>query len=593
LSVIFLFLFLLFACTQENNLLLNTGEEYFISSVDNGAFLTAGASIPVSFSETGSRSDRLLIILEDSAGDVIASVDTDSEEMKGAGLPVELPADLTEGWYQLRFEIRGEELLLSESRVYFFIVDGDYSVDGLETYPPGITAGDTISARSTLTYPEGKDPWLRWSLNSEVLEEGLLSEKGSTCDFTVPEGEGVYSLKLEIFPVRPLSYQISSGLTHSDLFVTYSGGSLSSWERQDNRTYSQYFSFESDFSDRMNPDASPGIYGDPVPVVRETFKGYAFASEDGLEFPYHTLPLTDDGTAGGFTVSLSFWVESLPREGLWSLFSLGDEESRFSLEFRGEEQAFLAGFSGSESSRLSADTLIIPGPVNLDLTYLTVDEDGAGRIIWTLQGGIVADSVLSPGILPGEGNTVIGSDRVLPGLPLTWLSAGITSPGESGGALESPEQEESGENSGLEPEVLYVAAEEIPGEISLELSPLGEGLVHLEILMKPDVPHSWTFSLADPEGVELYQFDLVTSETAVPEDFQPESEEPDEEPDTVILSIVNDENGFFLTNSLFEAPSVLGPLPHQNSLILRIVPYNMDEIASGLEDISEIRLFRN
>jgi len=579
-TVIILSLF--FSCTDDSSMMMNPVDEYFFFTIDNGSMIPRGTDLPVSFSESSSNSDTIIIILRDSEQKEIALVEVLPEDLKGAGLPLELPRDLKEGLYLLTLQVMGEGLLLSESEVYFYIVGGGYGIDGLDTYPSDIGAGENITARASLTYPEGRDPWIRWTLDDVILKEGFLSDEKESCFFTVPGEEGVFSLKAELFPVKPLPEHHSSAFSHSDLFVTVDGHDP--WALLEDMVHTFYVSFSDGLEDIRNPAESPELIGDPE-ADSGLFGGYVFSSEDGIRYHYNVLPLDESGNVQDFTLSMDFIYEDLPSSGQWRMVTIGNRYSSFVLYYSGLDQAFYAGFSSSVDSLSSVPAALLPQDqaVSLDLVYSSAD--GKNRIIWFVQNEILMESDISDFIISHSGNTLIGADEEEKGLPLLWQSLGIFEPEET--ALEVDDDlvpDELSADSNLpavvEPAILYTRTDEfIPKTLELE-SLLNEGLSSLEFLLDGDVKEgAWSFSFLDEDGESYFTFDLMGStETSVSESFYPE---------TLVVSFVNNPEGFFLSHSNV----INGPFPYQEYLKFRIVPYNSED--PELDLIKEIRLYQD
>ena len=464
----YLIFFLILSCSDEVNPLVNTGEEYYFFTIEEGSLITGGEDIPVSLSETHDEADSVFIRLKDSDFNELALVRVDPVELRGDGLPVSLPEDLEEGIYYLNFEAWKSDVLLSESELYFYVVSGDYAISGIETYPPNIVAGESISARAYLTYPEGSDPWIRWYLNSRVIQEGLLSDDNIYCNFIVPEEEGVFSLMGEIFPVEPVSDQRSSAVFHTDLFIT--PGDENPWSLLDESVHTFYVSFVSAITGTAG---SPELIGKPA-LKSGKAGGYILSSSDGIRYHYNTLPLDSLGNVEDFTLSLDFEYEDLPAKDEWRMVTIGNSLSSFVLFYNGSDGAFYAGFSGRDNSfsSLPGDLLPRDGQVSLDLVYTI--ENGVGRLLWFVQNEILHESFVSLSVQSPDGDTVIGADETHQGLPLLWLSVGVS---ESVQETETPDvQEQLGEI--LEPELLYLRGESVPDIISIEKIPLSRGFLH-------------------------------------------------------------------------------------------------------------------
>ncbi len=544
-----------------------------------------------------------MILLKTRDLDEVAVVEVSPDDLKGDGLPISFPDDLEEGLYLLCFEVWEGDILLSESEVYFYIVSGEYAVVGIETYPSDIKTGEYINARAYLTYPDDRDPWIRWSLDNSVLKEGYLSDMADTCLLTAPAEDGVYSLKTELFPVEPQPAHNSSAVFHSDLFVNPGDGK--SRTPAEDSIYTFYVSFDSGPADIQNKDETPDIIGNPEEDQGRQ-DGYILDSDDGIRYHYNTLPLDADGNVQNFTLSLDFSYEDLPSADQWRLITIGDESSCFVLYYNGSDESFYAGFSGvaDSLSSLSLDLLPEDGPVSLDLTYSS--EGGFKRLLWVVQEELLHQSQVGDFVLPDDGETLIGSDQIIPGLPLLWFNVGVSEIStvknagnpDAGGTASDPLAEYPVQNDSegtLDPpasgesEILYERQNGALPEILIENILLDSSLFTLEIVLdKDNTGKNWVFSFHDENGSPFYTFDSVSFlNTDAPGESGSDDKVLGGTPEILTLSFVRDKDGLFISRDKL----IDGPYPDQNYLNFQIVPYNNDK--SGLDAIKEIRLYQD
>lgn len=556
---------LLISCGEEFSPLLETGEESFFFSLEDGALVAPEEEVRVSYADRESEADKVTIRLKDGAGEEVAVVTADPEDLQGDGLPIAFPEDLEEGIYRFAFEAWGKDSLLSQSEVSFFIVRGSYRIRGIETYPSDIRAGEHITAGVSLSYPQGRNPWLRWTLDDQVIKEGFLSEIRETCFLAVPGEEGVFALQAELFPLEPEPSQKSSVRSHTNLFVVSGEGPASSSLKGNRSTF--YASFLSDDQDVTRSAGKVETIGNPH--SEGIGRGFRFAADEGIRYGYGILPTDEERRLQSFTLSLNFEYDDLPDEGEWGMIRVGRD---FLLLYDGERQAFRASLAGKEGEPALLDRKLLPekGLVSLDLVYAAGDDGEGGRFSWFSRGKLLQHAFLKASRPFAEGRTLIGSDGTGPGLPLEWLSIGVSGLPREAAPTALPEQAES-EAEGAAAEQLYRRGRFSPDKLSLQL-PLGEeGIYSLEILTDgPVPPEAWEFSLRDGED-EFYSGSLPLSE----------------ESQGLTLSLVNRYEGVFFSDD----GGVRGPFSSKGSLQFRIVPYNSDQF--GLDAIKEIRLYRD
>lgn len=559
---------LFFSCSQDTVLSVAGEEDYSLNTVENGTILEQGSSISISFNEMGSRSTLVRIVLSDEAGAEIASTDVDPSLLKGYGLPMELPEDLDAGIYTLSFTVLDGSAVLHEESRYIYVASGVFEVKTLETYPPGVGPGDSLSARTTMNVAEDSDPWIRWSLDGIVLKEGFLSDTGLLCHFEVPELEGIYSLKVELFPVEPGKNQMSSAYRQSDLFVDGNGGH--GWERSGDRIFRYFIDFGDAMVNKMAPEDTPVIQGSPTVFYEGQMKGLRFDEGDGLRFERYALELLSGGRSGEFTLSMAFSFGSLPDKGVFNIFSTGTDQSSFSLVYdadsgkSGEFVCEFRSYSRSFRSLLASDRLEPGEALYLDLQY--EGSLGVGALNWMSRGELLVRDEGLPVASLEEGTTVLGASGSNPGLPMVWYTLGIFSEGGS-----SPSVARATET--VSEELLYEAADSVPDSISIGGIRLDEGLATLEVQNRSASANGWRLSLQDAVSNELYAVSPYSDSVGMGE--------------SLVLSLIYDERGLFFSSS--QDATVMGPYEYNGPLSLDIVPENDD----SLEDVQAVRLFRD
>jgi hypothetical protein len=579
-SVLLLFL-MLFSCSQENNGLMNAVEEYSLESVEDGTFLESGSSVNIVFSEIGNRAELVTIILEDAEGLEIASTEVEPEVLKGLGMPMDLPEDLEDGVYSLRFIVMEGDIQLYEDKRYFFIADGIYEIVSLETYPPGIKVGDLISARIILNSPSNSDPWLRWTLADEVLQEGFLSEMGTDCDFSVPEESGVYSLRVELFPVSPLEEQISSIYRYSDLFVSLGDGDEVPWKFIEDRTYLYFIEFNDALSNRMNPDDVPELIGKPVSSNQGNYSGISFSENDGLLFDDYALPIYRDGSSEDFLMAMAFSYTELPETGEYNIFRSGDDYNYFSVRYLADTAEFLAElktYTQNFQSSLPLESIDTQEALFLELSYKSLSE--LASFSWTSNGAVIIRNEGIPMDSFIEGHTLIGSDGSMAGLPMIWYTLAVSSETfdidkHSNNQLFALPVRDSADES-----VLYEYSEDDLSEINIENFVPGTGLATMVILSEPGTENNWILTISDSEGNPLYSLTPTDYSEEVPAVV-------DEKPIKIVLSLINDNRGFFLSSSADSG--MAGPFSFQETLNIKIAAESDDSELN----IRNIRFFQD
>ncbi len=557
------------SCSQDSVMSVEGGEEYSVETLADGTVLEQGSSINITLSEMGSRATLVRIILSDGDGTEIASTEVDPSLLKGLGLPMDLPEDLEDGVYTLNFTVLdGSEVLHEESR-YLYVVSGVFEVESLETYPPGVGPGDSLSARATLNVASGYNPWIRWTLDGIVLKEGFLSDTGFLCIFEVPETEGIYSLKVELFPVEPGDHHFSAAFRQSDLFVDGNGGH--EWQNSGDRVFRYFVDFSDALINKMAPEESPDIIGSPSVYHEGQMKGVRFTEADGLSFDRYALELLSGGRAQEFTLSMAFSFERLPDEGVYNIFSTGSDDSRFSFVYdassgagSGEFVCEFRSYFRTFRSQLASSRLEEGEVLYLDIQY--EGSLGVAAINWMSRGELLVRDEGLPVASLEEGSTFVGAYGDLPGLPMVWYTLGVFTEADSSSALQA-----DGFGMSAPEELLYESGDSVPDRISVGDIRLDEGLASLEVQSRSSAESTWNLKMTDADGVVLYTADSALNPGR----------------GSLVLSLIYDERGLFISSS--QDAAVMGPYDYSAPVSVDIIP----DRDGGLADILAVRLFRD
>jgi hypothetical protein len=152
--------------------------------------------------------------------------------------------------------------------------------------------------RAGITAPEGSDPYLRWKLGDTVAAEGYLSEGARLFSWIAPDVEGIYSVSLELFPVRPTEEMAFSSEIRmvTEMYVT-SEPKPDRNELQPEENYYSLFHFRGNTMDtgyRNNPGKASLVGAPELRLEGETY-GYYLDGDSG--FSVRDLLLPFEGTA--------------------------------------------------------------------------------------------------------------------------------------------------------------------------------------------------------------------------------------------------------------------------------------------------------
>lgn len=320
-------------------------EEITIESIQTGSFLSAEKTIPLSLSYDKDRVvlKKLTINLLAQDGTLIGTQILDAAELLKSELPeIKLP-DIDSGRYMIKYQGYDEEGEIAvEHVVEFFYVKGTYSVTNITSFPPTITPGTEALLSGNFEHPAGSDPYVRWSMDGTLLKKGLLSHGYDKLHWDAPAVEGVYSVKLEIFPFAPPtggSFEFQSEeYMEAEIFVKEQQAS-SSTDFEDENFYSMLH-FQGSMEDTgAGPDKGEiEPIGNPEVDVRGNVFGYYCDGSSGFAVEELLLPF-EETFFGPFTLSMKLYLDKQPKNRV--LFLTTDSVESFSFRLSTDESGMV------------------------------------------------------------------------------------------------------------------------------------------------------------------------------------------------------------------------------------------------------------
>lgn len=430
-------LLLLWSC-GESSLLMGEVDEparVEVRSVSAGAVVDGAAEIPIRVARdpvyTGDEStvDRLLVELLDHEGTVLAEQTYEAVDEAADLPPVALPG-LEPGLYSLRTTYTDGEEVVSEQTVPFFVVEGTYRILGLTSYPASSYPQADGLLRVSLDAPVGADPLLVWWLDDEVIESGYLSETGRTVSVLSPEAQGVFPVRVEVYPVWPEGADFRSVPApesySSELYVSESP-SLAATDFAPARSYFALYHLRGTLRDEgarvdwfPSRDFAATPVGQPELAARNDVFGYALDGASGLRSDGAVWPVFDGELS---PVSISFRLLA---------DSLGGEATLLTIATRlGDLATIVVGEDGRVGLRLAtvdagvwSDTPVIrAGAVEL-VTVSVVPGSETGTVSFFSDGYLVSSTDV-----PGLTLSALDSPRILEGADRWSLLDGTTTIG--------------------------------------------------------------------------------------------------------------------------------------------------------------------
>ncbi|MBT3272682.1 MAG: hypothetical protein HN368_05985 [Spirochaetales bacterium] len=365
--------------------------------------------ITLDFDDEEIMPDRLVIDLLDSEGEILFSVELDSEQILQLPLPVELPADIVDGTYEVVITVfqEGEEIG-SESSL-FFLIQEEFIIDAINAYPQFFYPGGLGLVYADLSIPDEADPDLRWLGGDEVLLEGLLSEGADELQLQVPDREGVYSIRLEVFPFSPADESIFDFISEISLeaqFFVSSTQDVDEAEFSPEENYYSLFHFRGEFVDwgsRVGEAAvSIGIVD--LAIAQGLF-GFYFDGSNGFSAEEVLLPIVE-----GVIHPFSFSVRLAPFSQTGTLISMFDRTGAvvFSVGFDDEER-LSASLNGSQT----AAEYDFESGVPVDLTLSVIPSEDSVLFLWFVDGIMLSaeEQIFEPVDFENLGMTYIGGEN--------------------------------------------------------------------------------------------------------------------------------------------------------------------------------------
>lgn len=311
---------LLGSCSGEFSL-LSTGvmePQALIETIPNGRIVSPGSTVPLAvripaeMETAGTAPDSMLVELRTAESTLIASTTLSEDVLLAEQIPpLALPRAVEDGLYTFIFKLYNGPTLAQENSVMFFITNETYSLGGITSYPPSLYPGATGILEALLgDIPESSDPFLVWKTGDEPFAYGPVREGFSEVEWAAPKTEGVYRVRLELYPTAPSDgtlFPFTSPLyIDTEIFVTKKPPE-SGTELSDGTQYAHLFHFRGDLRNEgtgtpSEPD--PGtVFGRPGFAKSTDIFGYAFDGASGFSFPASLLPV-HDGTLQPFTLEL-------------------------------------------------------------------------------------------------------------------------------------------------------------------------------------------------------------------------------------------------------------------------------------------------
>ncbi len=308
------------SCGQPGVMMEEEQTQVEIDTVREGSFVSPSDTIPLAILYDAEYvfPDKLEIFLRSAEGEVLASETVDAVELAEQTLPPLSLPELETGLYVLDFLLYEGEEVIREKQIEFFYVSGSYSIQGISSYPPVITPGSAAVFQARLEFPGESDPYLVWKMGEKTIAAGYVSEGGDSIQWEAPDVEGVYSIRMDVFPVGPLTgreFRFASERSMStEVFVT-SVSSEGKYELGPSGSYYTLFHFRGNTADDSDNGALRRVntVGTPELALRGSLFGYYLEGTSGFTVSENLLP-ESAGRLAPFSVESRMLMDS-PEQG--------------------------------------------------------------------------------------------------------------------------------------------------------------------------------------------------------------------------------------------------------------------------------------
>lgn len=409
-----------------------------VSAANPGAVLDPSEGIRISF-ETLRGSEEpseLVVLLRAGSGASSVSVryrtgpdneagNAEIREIRVSSLAsfsavLEVPPDFPDGYYELILDARaarGEAL--SRSEIGLFLARSSLPQPSIAAYPANPVPGSRVLLVADLSGYEGRDPFLRWTVDGTTRAEGLASEGLDKLLWPAPKAGAPAAVGLGLYPAAPpagVSFSFPPPRSASASLLIAPGGP-EAWDE-----FSRVNRFRALFSMEDTPDyvGVPGgsgeFLGTPALDVHPGGFGLVLGgpSGAGIRAPALLLPVRE-GRLQPCTI-LARLVPAKSAAGV--LFRAESDPEGPALELslsEGRPIAFLR--AGNRSGEVRSAALLPPsGPV---LLGATLRPDGADlRIEFLVDGKPAGQGTLPFGVSgwTENGTTTVAGPNGCPGL---------------------------------------------------------------------------------------------------------------------------------------------------------------------------------
>ncbi len=402
-----LYILLLFgsgSCSKESFFGDTTPQEpdAKVLTIVDGTILGTSSEIPLSLTVTTDLKKKEIVepyalsaSIQTLDGTEVATVTIDKVEPTTGPLPSLVPPNLPTGTYTLIVTLKKGQTQAFQNRVTFFVEEGSYELERISLFPPSVLPFSTAIVRVALRIPPQADPLIRWTIQGKVVQEKLYSQGGSELQWSSPGKEGVYPVRVELFPRPPkegTTYSFSSPLYLTSQLVVSSMVGLQDTDLQPEAAHWSLFHFMGNLKDsgyRKNKvEYGKGHVketGSPQVMLKGTVFGYYLDGKSGFFMEQPLLPFGLESPFEGFTIRFRLRPEEPVGGRTWFETKAKDGTCRLIIRTNSEKKMEALLEVGSSSVLLQSKGLVQESRAQLvELSFILT-----GNIVqakWSLDG---------------------------------------------------------------------------------------------------------------------------------------------------------------------------------------------------------------
>ncbi len=404
-----------------------------ISTIPDGSLVAPGTPIQVNLvpAEGAKSKSRESWSLETHLAPADGAAETalkfGPDTLAGGGpASVPLPAALEPGLYSVTFTLKDGDEKIAERKTVFFCDSGTYGITKIAAYPPSFLPGSTGIFRAFFSVPAGADPFFRWIVDGRTVQEAVVSRGGDRFLWNAPAVEGVYAVRVELFPFPPSpgsSFGFPASVRLAGQVYVDKTRRLADTDFAPESEYYSLFHFLGNLNDDGFRNDKTGYGGGNLETIGEPKMdflqdafGYLLDGKSGFKAAEILLPAAGERFSP-FTLAARLFPGDDTAGRV--LFRTMSDDGLFEFSVFTDQEGVLSCRMISGDARIEKKAGVVLPSGKTVLLELFVESSGDTLVSqWKLDGRIVSSSAdaFVPGPLPARGYSFIGGPGGIAGL---------------------------------------------------------------------------------------------------------------------------------------------------------------------------------